>query len=90
MRFVNVYLIKYIFRIGLITLWFVLQAQIPCSENCKCIGCKNVDDMLFATSFTNSFEKNDTQVEFQNLSKNKLTAEINDAVGQSGTSANPR
>ncbi|XP_065218315.1 protein lin-54 homolog [Planococcus citri] len=66
------------------------EAQIPCSENCKCIGCKNVDDMLFATSFTNSFEKSDSQVEFQNLTKNKLTAEINDAVGQSGNSANPR
>lgn len=69
-----------------------MQAQIPCSENCKCVGCKNIDEMLFATSFSNNcanFEKPDSQLEFQTFTKNKLTAEINDAVGQSGSS-NPR
>jgi len=47
--------------------------------------------MLFATSYPNSctLEKAESPMEFQTFSKNKLTAEINDAVGQSGTS-NPR
>ncbi|XP_067003366.1 protein lin-54 homolog isoform X2 [Anabrus simplex] len=54
------------------------EAKIPCSNNCKCVGCRNVEESSDKKSLRDLAEAAEVRVQQQTAIKNKLSAQIQD------------
>jgi len=54
------------------------QAKIPCSNNCKCVGCRNVEESCDKNTLRDLAEAAEVRVQQQTAIKNKLSAQIQD------------
>ncbi|KAJ9581773.1 hypothetical protein L9F63_003842, partial [Diploptera punctata] len=54
------------------------EAKIPCSNNCKCIGCRNVEESCDKKTLRDLAEAAEVRVQQQTAIKNKLSAQIQD------------
>ncbi|XP_069699599.1 protein lin-54 homolog [Periplaneta americana] len=67
------------------------EAKIPCSNNCKCVGCRNVEESSDKNTLRDLAEAAEVRVQQQTAIKNKLSAQIQDIAfrpprpAQSGT-----
>ncbi|XP_021922327.1 protein lin-54 homolog isoform X3 [Zootermopsis nevadensis] len=68
------------------------EAKIPCSNNCKCVGCRNVEETCDKNTLRDLAEAAEVRVQQQTAIKNKLSAQIQDIAfrpppppAQSGT-----
>ncbi|PSN52120.1 hypothetical protein C0J52_04310, partial [Blattella germanica] len=55
------------------------EAKIPCSNNCKCVGCRNVEESCDKKTLRDLAEAAEVRVQQQTAIKNKVSAQIQDA-----------
>lgn len=55
----------------------MFQAKIPCSNNCKCIGCRNVEE---SKEMRNRTISEGSKISQQLAVKNKLSSEIQESA----------
>ncbi|XP_054269282.1 protein lin-54 homolog isoform X2 [Macrosteles quadrilineatus] len=58
------------------------EAKIPCSNNCKCVGCRNVEDAR------DKNQNDGSKTSLQNSLKNKLSSEIQEIASRSNNFSN--
>ncbi|XP_049852085.1 protein lin-54 homolog isoform X1 [Schistocerca gregaria] len=67
------------------------EAKIPCSNNCRCIGCRNVEESCDKKSLRDLADAAEVRVQQQTAVKNKLSAHIQDiARPQASTQSGSR
>ncbi|GLG98115.1 Protein lin-54 homolog [Gryllus bimaculatus] len=56
------------------------EAKIPCSNNCKCVGCRNVEETCDKKSLRDLADAAEVRVQQQAAVKNKVSAQIQDVA----------
>lgn len=56
---------------------FLFQAKIPCSGNCKCIGCRNIVDPILQKKSLKDFTET-AEVKTTQLSLNKTQLQLSE------------